>query len=341
VDNIGFSAMHSVSSLDISLDKISVVKSFDFGSLGVNISYLNLGSFSGIRADENLYPILTGDIVNPFSLYGSIIYARKFENFGLGAAVKLIDENLAGTASFAGSVDLGFIIENLGIDDLTFGLSACNISNRDGDFNQPLDIRSGFSYNIKNRIRDIVKLTASADYQAYEQAIKCGLGFDYAVFDELVLRGGFTAGNKQDLKFTAGFSIKAGGTSFSYAYIPDAVTGDTHKFSISGTFGKEQETAEKPEAKGGETFAGYMQSGNYYYENRQYRQAIKYYEYINLLYWKEIEDLKDGEKSSFYQKLGICYYNIRDNRYAKQYFDRALYYDRENEILKHWIKSLK
>ncbi len=341
VENFAFSAMHSVFPLNISLEKISAVKYFDFGCLGVNISYMDFGAYSGIGADENLYPVLTGLVENPFSIYGSLIYARKFENFSLGAAVKLIDENLSGTPAYTGAVDLGFIIENLSVDDLNLGFSACNISNKDNDFALPLDLKAGLSYNIKDRIRDIVKITASADYLVYDQAIRGGAGFDYAVFDEFILRGGFTLGNKQDLKFEAGFSLKAGGTSFSYAYVPDVLTGGTHKFSISGAFGKEQENSEKPEAKGGETFSGYMESGNYYYENSQYRQAIKYYEYVNLLYWKEIEDMKDREKSSFFQKLGICYYNVRDNKNAKQYFDRALYFDRENEILKHWIKSLK
>jgi tetratricopeptide (TPR) repeat protein len=84
-----------------------------------------------------------------------------------------------------------------------------------------------------------------------------------------------------------------------------------------------------------------MKSGDYYYENRQYRQALKYYEYINLLYWKETEALTDRGKTIFYQKLGICYYNIKDNARALQYFERALYFDRENEILRQWIKLMK
>jgi tetratricopeptide (TPR) repeat protein len=62
---------------------------------------------------------------------------------------------------------------------------------------------------------------------------------------------------------------------------------------------------------------------------------------VNLLYWKELESLTDVEKSNFYQKLGICYYNMRDNGRALQYFERAFYYDKENEILKHWIRLLK
>ena len=340
VETFAFAAMHSVMPLDIKLEKISVVKNFDFGCMGLNLSYMDFGSFSGISADENLYPVLTGSVVTPYSLYGSILYGKKFDNFSVGADVKLIDENLSGTPSYSPAFDIGFIMDSLFLDDLGFGFSACNISNKDGDFAMPLGLKTALSYNIKNRVRDIVKITASADYLVYEQNVRGGVGFDYAVFEELVLRGGFTIGTMQDLKFTGGISVKAGGTSFSYAYIPDPVAGSTHKFSISGSFGKKQEAPEKAAAKG-DSFAGYMQSGDFYYDKGQYRQAIKYYEYINLLYWKDIEDLGDREKSAFYQKLGICYYNIRDNGNAKQYFDRALYYDRENEILKHWIKSLK
>jgi tetratricopeptide (TPR) repeat protein len=84
-----------------------------------------------------------------------------------------------------------------------------------------------------------------------------------------------------------------------------------------------------------------MESGNFSYENKEYRKALKYYEYINSIFWKDIEDKTDKEKSSFYQKVGICYYNIRDTERAIQYFNRALYFDKDNEILKHWIKLLK
>lgn len=341
VENFGFAAMHSVLPFGIYLDRISAVKYLDFGCLGLNLTFMDFGAYSSIGLDENLYPVYTGSVTTPFSVYGSLVYARKFEGFSIGAAARLLDENLSGAAVYRAAFDAGFIIENLIIDDLNIGLSACNISNKDGDFYLPLDLKAAISYNIKNRLRDIVKITASADYLVYEQVVKGGAAFDYAVIDEFVIRGGFTAGNKQELEFSAGLTVKTGGTSFSYAYVPDSTAGDTHKFSISGVFGKEQESTEKPEAKGGESFGGYMQSGNYYYEAKQYRQAIKYYEYINLLYWKETEELKDGEKSAFFQKLGICYYNIRDNKHAKQYFERALYFDRENEILKHWIKSLK
>lgn len=338
VDNFAFSAMHSVMPLNISLEKISVVKHFDFGNIGANISYVDFGAYSGIGVDENLYPVLTGHIENPFSLYGSVIYAKNFDNYSLGATLKLINENLAGVSNFSGAVDLGVIMETIFNEDMNLGISLCNISTKDNDFALPLDIKAGLSYKIKNKTLDLVKLTVSADYLLYEQALLAGVGFDYTVFDELVLRGGFTFGNKQELKFSAGFGMNIGETNFSYAFVPDSIAGNTHKFSISGTFGKEK--TEVTNAKSGESFGGYMKSGNYYYENKQYRLAVRYYEYVNLLYWKEIEDMKDNEKSSFFQKLGICYYNMRDNKNAKQYFERAVYFERDNEILKHWIKLL-
>ena len=129
VEGFAFAAMHSVMPLDIKLEKISVVKNFDFGCLGLDLSYMDFGSYSGISADENLYPILTGSTENPYSLYGSVIYGRKFDNFSVGAAVKLIDENLAGVSSYSPAFDIGFIMDSLVLDDLGFGFSACNISN--------------------------------------------------------------------------------------------------------------------------------------------------------------------------------------------------------------------
>jgi hypothetical protein len=341
IENFAYIAMHSAMAQDMSLEKISAAKYFDFGCMGLSLAYLNMGTVSVTGIDENMIPVFTGDIKNPYSVYGSLSYAKKFEGFSLGAAIKMIDENLAGSGVVSFAADAGFISEGVIWDDMSLGMSVLNMSKKEGDFSLPLDINAAVSYNVKNRMRDIIKITAFTDYLVYEQSFRAGAGVDYALFDEFVLRGGFTAGNKEDINFTAGFTFKAGGTSFSYAYVPQGTAGNTNKFSISASFGREQENVEKPETKGGESFEGYMKSGNYYYENRQYRMSIKYYEYINLIYWKDIEDLKDREKSAFFQKLGICYYNIKDNRHALQYFDRAQYYDRDNEILKHWIRALK
>jgi tetratricopeptide (TPR) repeat protein len=344
VDNYSWAAMHSIMPLSMYEEKASLAKVFDFGSLGLSFTHFNFGQVQNTGIDGNLGPVLNADTSDLSAVYISALYAKKFESFSIGFAAKGLSESLTGDPWYAFLADAGFIFEGVFVDDLNLGFSVLNLSAGSSGSALPLDIKTALSYDIKSKVRDQLRLTAAADYLANDDAIKAGLGFDYTLFDDFILRGGFSTGNMEKLKFTAGIGAKVMGLTFDYAFVPDANTGDTHKLSISGSFGKQNEQPDKPEGKGaetGESYAGYMKSGDYYYENRQYRQALKYYEYINLLYWKETEALTDRGKTIFYQKLGICYYNIKDNARALQYFERALYFDRENEILRQWIKLMK
>lgn len=342
IDNYAWEAMHSVMPASMYSEKLAMAKAFDFGSFGASLTYFDFGQFEPVGIDANLGPVFSGDMVHPNAFSASFSYAKKFESFSIGLAANGLYESLGGDPRYNFSGGLGFIFESIGIDNLDLGASVLNLGADDAGFSQPVCVKGALSYTIKSRIRDQLRLTAAGEYLVKDDAVKGGAGFDYALFDELIIRGGFDAGNKQQVKFYAGAGFKAMGLNINYAYLPDSNIGDTHKISLSGSFGKLDEEPEKPEgAKGGESFAEYKKSGDYYFDNRQYRQALKYYEYINLIYWKEVEDSSEKEKISFYQKLGICYYNIRDNRRALQYFERAFYFDKDNEILKHWIRLLK
>jgi tetratricopeptide (TPR) repeat protein len=341
LENFAYEAMHSAMALNMYAEKLSAAKSFDFGSIGGSVSYFNFGSIGVTGINSDLGPVFTSDTLEPYAIYGQLMYAKKFESFSIGMAVKAIDESISGPQWTGLAGDIGFIFEDIGVENLNLGVSALNLSGEDSGFSLPLTVKSALSYDIKSKVKDQLKLVAGLDYLVKDDSIKGGAGFDYALLDSLLLRAGFTIGNKDRLKFSAGFGLKVMGLNVNYAYVPDDIIGDTHKISLSGSFGKTEEEPEKPEGKGGDTYAEYKKSGDYYYENKQYRQALKYYEYINLIYWKELEDATDKEKTSFYQKLGICYYNIRDNARALQYFERAFYFDKDNEILRHWIKLLK
>ncbi len=340
-DYFSYSAMHAVLPGMMALERLTVAKSFDFGAIGADISYYNFGDTRRVGLDINLGPVFTSDVISSRAFAGAVTYGKKFENISFGIALKYIVENIGESQWSMPAADAGIIFEGLGAENMDAGISVLNLSAEDADYALPLTIKGALTYNFRSRVAENMKLTAGADYLVRDNALKAGAGFDYFVTEEITLRGGVTAGQNQPIRFTAGFGAKALGVSLDYAYVPDAAIGDTHKVSVSGSFGKPDEDVEKPAGKAGESYEGYKKSGDYYYENKQYRQALKYYEYLNLLYWKEIEDMPEREKSSFFQKLGICYYNIRDNKRALQYFDRAVYFEKDNEILKHWIKLLK
>jgi hypothetical protein len=342
VENFSFEAMHAVFPADISLEKVTAGKYYDFGVLGLDLGYFDFGQISNIGIDTSLSPVISGSTTMPYALNAALIYAKKMDNFSVGLSARGACEYTGGATLVYAMADAGAIADDIFTEGLSFGASLTNISGDQGGFSAPMDAAAGFSYSIKNKLRELMKISISGDYIPVMDQLKGSAGFDFPVTDDFIIRGGVGAPWNGQVKFSGGLTLKAMGIAFNYAYLPDTNIGDVHKISIGAAFGREEErSAEKPATKETETFGGYMKSGDYYYDNRQYGMALKYYEYINLIYWKELEALPDIEKSAFNQKLGICYYNIRDNRHALQYFERAFYYDKLNEILKHWIRLLK
>jgi tetratricopeptide (TPR) repeat protein len=342
VENFSFEAMQAIYPADISVEKITAGKYFDFGIIGVDLGYYNFGQIFNLGVDSSLSPVVTGEVSSPYAFLGSLIYAKKNDYFSLGFSLKMACEDLAGNMTAYALADAGIIADDVFTDGLTFGAGIINISADNGGFSAPLDAGTGLSYSIRGKTAEILKIYLSGDYMPAFDELKGSAGFDFPVTQDFIIRGGITAPWNGPVKFSAGLSIKAMGLSFNYAYLPDSLLGDVHKVSIGAAFGRPVEKhAVLPAEKTADIFGGYLKSGDFYYDSNDFRQAIKYYEYVNLLYWKELESLTDVGKSNFYQKLGICYYNMKDNGRALQYFERAFYYDKDNEILKHWIRLLK
>lgn len=342
VENFSFEAMQALYPAGISVEKITAGKYFDFGIIGVDLGYYNFGQVFNLGVDSSLAPVVTGGVTSPYAFLGSLIYAKKTDYFSLGFSLKMACENLDGNTAISGLADAGIIANDILTDGLDFGAGITNISTNQDGFSAPLDAGAGLAYIIRGKTAEILKISLSGDYIPAFDELKGSAGFDFPVTGDFILRGGITAPWNGPVKFSAGLSIKAMGLSFNYAYLPDSLLGDVHKVSIGAAFGRPVvKPAVLPAEKTADIFGGYMKSGDFYYDSNDFRQAVKYYEYVNLLYWKELESLTDVEKSNFYQKLGICYYNMRDNGRALQYFERAFYYDKENEILKHWIRLLK
>jgi len=339
--NFEFAVMHNMWYRDVRNQKIDVVKNFEFGNIMAGISYVNLGTINSLGIDSNDAPIITNETLNLYALTGSLAYGKTIRDFSIGLGAKLITENLGAGNSYNFCFDAGFIYEDVLVDNLDFGASLLNISTEREGYNLPLNLKGALVYHMIYGGEEIMKVGVSGDYLINEEDIKLEAGFEYTLFSSLFLRGGLNLGNNDKLNFSAGAGFYIEGITFDYSYIPNPDLGDVHKISISGRVAAPEKTENGTELKEGETFESYLKSGDYYYNNKQYRRALKYYEYMNLIYWKDIEDLADAEKSRFYQKMGIAYYNLKDNRRAKQNFERAQYYDKDNEVLKHWIRSIK
>lgn len=338
ITNAEFAAMYNQYFEDINSQKLSIAKNFNFGVMGFELNYFDLGTVAEINSDIYGNPVLSNNAIKNSVLYTSLIFSKKIKNFSFGISSKFIFENIAENNNFLFCVDAGIIYRNFVIENLNFGISLLNISTQTNNFYTPIDLKSAISYSIYN---NFLTISGAINYLIKDEYLSLYAGADFSLFDVLILRGGIN-NNYDNINFTAGLGFVIDGVHFDYSLEVMPFSENIHKFSLSANFGKINTEAEtETNIEKGNTFKDYMESGNFYYESKQYRNAIKYFEYINLLYWRDIENMSDKEKSAFFQKLGICYYNIKDTKRALQYFERANYFDKDNEILKHWIRLLK
>ncbi|MCE5299824.1 MAG: hypothetical protein LLG37_02990 [Spirochaetia bacterium] len=341
-ENFNYDIMQAFLPGSMLLQKLTLSKAFEAGVFGLDAGYYNFGSYQAVGADDNLMPTVLPGTADAYSASAAISYAKRVSNLGTGITLRGMYESLAGETVFVPLLDAGFVVDGIWNDRISLGASLLNVSPEQDGYAPPAVINTGFAYYLNGRADNYINLHLGAACLVREGDFKAEAGVSFTPVDILTLRGGISGGSNRELAFSGGVSVRISGITLNYSYSPAALSGAMHKISISGGGADkpaEEAAAEKPE-KGG-SYDTYRKSGDYYYEARAYKQAAKYYEYINLLYWKEVEDLSDREKSNFYQRLGICYYNMRDNRRALSYFDRAMFYEKDNEILKHWIKLLK
>ncbi len=338
IENGEFAAMYNRYVADINGQKLSIAKNFNFGVLGLELSYFDFGEIQEINSDIYGNPVLSDNRLESNILFTSLIFSRKIKNFNLGIASKFIFENFVEKNNFLFCIDAGIIYKNIIFDNLNFGISLLNISTQVNGYYTPINLKAAFNYSIYN---NFLILSSAVNYLIKDNYLSFYAGVDFSLFDVVVLRGGIN-NNFNDINFTAGAGFIMEGIHFDYSIETLPFSENIHKISLYANFGKIIiDTEIEGKIESGDSFKSYMDSGNYYYESKQYRNAIKYFEYINLLYWRDVENMSDKEKSAFFQKLGICYYNIKDTKRALQYFERANYFDRDNEILKHWIRLLK
>ncbi len=339
VEGSGVSAMYGSWKMGVNINKAGAARAFDFGVFGAEITNYDLGSLSLLDMDSYGDPVITGEVEELYALMFKGMYAADFESFSFGLALKTVSEAFDGDFMHIG-VDAGGIIKKVFVRELSIGLSFLNVSAKTDGYALPLTVNGALVYEYKDEGRSVFTAGAGAGYLVYDGIVEFSAGFSYSPASFFHIGGGVVFDEEMNAAVSAGGGVNYGAVSMDYIFMPDAVLGDTHKISVYTAFNtKEKETGEKRPA--GEKFEKYMKTGDFHYKNKKYSKAIKYYEYINVLSWRELEKLPDIEKSGFFQKMGISYYNIRENKRAKEYFERALYYDSDNEILKHWIDLLK
>ena len=336
INNVEFSFMHNMWIQGVSHEKLSVGGGFEFGVIGAEVSYMNYGSLRAIDVDSMGVPLYTGEELSLYSVIASAFFARKIQNFSLGINIKYLNENFGTYTSGYLGADIGAIYNGI-IDGLNAGLSFSNISGEQDGFSLPMDLKAGVIYRIKDSNKEIVMIGLGVDFLIKDSSVKIEAGLSYSLFDYVDLRLG---GNFRDsvFGFSAGFGAKIDNIGIDYTYFPSGELGDAHKMAVKGYFGKKEVEKESPEKS---MFKKYKIGADFYYKDKDYSKALKYYLYITKKFPDEISVMSDKEKSSFYQRIGICYYNLKKKRNARYFLNKALKYSPENEVLKQWVNSLK
>jgi hypothetical protein len=241
--------MHSVYFEDTSYDYLSMsIKLNKVSSLGISAQYFSYGDLE--RIDYN------GARVGSFSpsdLALAIGYAHNIKGFGAGVNVKYVQSTIINTANtFA--FDFGitspeiytnFFYEQDYNDSLILGVVVKNVGGEIKYNNEseplPLIMALGAGYYVSNYL-------FSLDAGMYEGEAYFALGceYDLTIADSLnaLFRAGYNTISNPAFSdvdgltgFSCGLGVKWNEVSFDYAFVPFGDLGNTHRFSLSYSFG--------------------------------------------------------------------------------------------------------
>jgi hypothetical protein len=250
--------MHAAWFQDIFYDNLGLawpIKALG-GTLGLNLLYLNGGSFDKYVAVPAGTPgavqdSSTGNWYGPAGTFTAsdmslgVAYSRAILPFlSAGLLAKYITENIDGNGASSFAVDMS-VLYKLSIPGLAVGLNVQNLGPSMGysqTYNLPINFRLGVGY------KPYKPVSLVADYtQPIETAGVLGIGGEYSYRDFLVVRGGYKYQGAIDYNQTyvgfgpstaAGLSMgfglmfhKFGGIDF--AYVPYGFLGSTYRVAYS------------------------------------------------------------------------------------------------------------
>ncbi len=344
VKNIEFSASHCIFPLGISSGQISLSRNFGFGVITVEGARLDFGGIESLAYGQGGGPESLNLNIKPEAYYISLGISKAAAKTFIGASVRLSSEDLGAGASYMVAADAGVLVNDALTDGLGIGISVSSITAPQGNFEPPMNVRAGASYAVKGSGSRILTAGAGFEYLIFESSVSFDAGIDFNLADTVSIRASVKSGHTGGVTYGLGAGFDFDNLRLDYSFSPGIYTGAVHRAGVSSFFERQSfyDEAEPVESEDGErSYESYVKSGDYYYRVKQYRRALKYYEYINLFFWKDLEKRGDRERSSLYQKMGISYYSVKDEARSLHYFEQASYYDRSNEILKFWIKTLK
>jgi hypothetical protein len=229
------------------------------GVIGFNITSVDWGTFRGTqRADNDAGYVETGDF-SPTSAAIGLSYAYRISSeFGVGANVKYLHENLGSTrvGSFDGPEDVTASMRLIAVDfgtlyyvgfrDLRLGVSLRNFSNekayRTETFPLPMTLRFGTAMDVLSVFTTTAdhRITMAADFlHSRDYSERLNLGAEYGFRDLLFLRGGYK--HNYDIgSFTvgAGIQVELGGITgrIDYSFLQTEFFDAVNMFSLEVGF---------------------------------------------------------------------------------------------------------
>ncbi|HVP37169.1 MAG TPA: PorV/PorQ family protein [Terriglobales bacterium] len=206
-------------------------------TLGLSITYLNLGDFQGYDASDN--PI------SDFSAYGTVLglaYSYKVSpSVSLGVGLKGIQEKLENEKAASFALDFGFICRrgkfSIGAAYTNLGTSMKFIQE-----NEPLPGKFTFGFGYKF-FQDQLSLAWDFDLPDDNKPI-LKQGIEYGYKESLFLRMGYeyetSAQNLEGTGLSLGGGFKFSTWEVDYNYSPNQVLGGSHRISLSYRFGSKR-----------------------------------------------------------------------------------------------------
>ncbi len=204
-------------------------------SFGLGAGMVNLGTGS---FDSTLGVAPAVSAGNNAFLLSFAFRVKKAISFGVTG--KYILEDLAGYNASAFGGDAGVLITpgdrfRIGLGIFNFGQQIQFISAADP---LPLSGRLGLAWKMIDVPHNTLTLSADNGWQFGSQTYTGAAGAEYWLDRVLALRAGYTGDSYQQHP-TAGIGINVDPVEFDYAFSPQETLGDTHRFSLTLSFGSE------------------------------------------------------------------------------------------------------
>lgn len=356
--------MHSVWLLDVYFEYVAYALPIKgFGSLGLDVTFLNAGEIFKTDEDALGQYVLTTEKASASDIKVRLVYAKKLSDFlgpdnpvsdlSLGIGLNVVSEKIYNDSGGGFSVNFGALYYPR-YETYSMGLTLENIGMATNRPEMPSIIKLGFGYRFalenamlpfteEGKFTFIENNAAGAldiIYDVIAQTVRVHMGaekyWNLNKYHNFAIRLGYKFG--EDLGFPAGLTAGLGYRltaakdltfELDYVYVPYSELGNSHRISLTGKF------MGPPE--------------KHYYEDKG--KGIEFYKRgYELLYKKDFaaaldlftESLKRyRDYAPSYMGVGACYLNLGKREIAMKAYEKAIELDPSNQKLKDYVQQYR